>query len=146
MHSATEELSRRKSYFSRESIEQARLGLRQLPRLDTTQNLRTLVAQLFETIREKREANLSWSAIHKAINAEVPIGLRTLMLYFADEEREHRRKAVVAAYAQIERRRAERMPWAQILASLPKLRMSANALRTTFEAERRARKANPAAK
>jgi hypothetical protein len=92
-------------------------------------------------IQQKREQNVSWPVIHKAINAQVSIGLRTLMLYFGEEERDRKRKAVVAAYAQIERKRADRMPWAQVLASLPKLRMDVNALKTHFNAEQRARKA-----
>jgi hypothetical protein len=146
VHSAPPELSRRKSYFSRGSVEDARRELRQLPKIDTTQNLRSLVVGLFDVIQEKRDQNVSWPVIHKAINGEVPIGLRTLMLYFGEEERERKRKAVVAAFAQIERKRAERMPWAQILASLPKLRMDADALKTYFNAEQRARKPTRTAK
>jgi hypothetical protein len=91
---------------------------------------------LFDVIQQKREQNISWPVIHKAINAEVPIGLRTLMLYFGEEERERKRKAVVAAYAQIERKRADRMTWAQVLASLPKLHMDVNTLKRHFNAER----------
>ena len=101
---------------------------------------------LFDVIQQKRDQNVSWLVIHKAINAEVPIGLRTLMLYFGEEERERKRKAVVAAYAQIERKRAERTPWPQILASLPKLHMDENTLKSYFDAEQRARKAARATK
>ena len=141
MHSSPLELTRRKYYFSRASIEDARRELRQLPTIDTTQNLRSLVVGLFDVIKRKRDENLSWPQIHKAINAQVPIGLRTLMLYFAEEELDRKRKAVVAAYAQIERKRAEGVPWAQVLSSLPRLDMDVSTLKTFFNAEQRARKA-----
>jgi hypothetical protein len=95
---------------------------------------------LFDVIQQKREQGVSWPVIHKAINAEAPIGLRTLMLYFGEEERERKRKAVAAVYGQIERKRAERVPWPQILASLPKLGMDLETLKTYFTAEQRARK------
>lgn len=141
MHSAPPELSRRKSYFTLGAVESARRQLRNLPEIDT-EGLRSLVVDLFDVIRKKRDQRISWPKIHEAINQQAPIGLRTLQLYFGEEERERKRAEVKAAYAAIEKKRKSSVAWATILETLfPKSRLDVNSLKTYFAEEQRARKA-----
>ena len=142
MHSAPPELSRRKSYFTLGAVESARRQLRNLPEIDTEGNLRFLVVDLFDVIRKKRDQRISWPKIHETINQQAPIGLRTLQLYFGEEERERKRAEVKAVYAAIEKKRKSNVPWATILETLfPKSRLDVNSLKTYFAEEQRARKA-----
>jgi hypothetical protein len=141
VHSAPPELSRRKSYFTLGAVESARRQLRNLPEIDT-EGLRSLVVDLFDVIRKKRDQRISWPKIHEAINQQAPIGLRTLQLYFGEEERERKRAEVKAAYAAIEKKRKSSVAWATILETLfPKSRLDVNSLKTYFAEEQRARKA-----
>lgn len=48
-------------------------------------SFRELVAQLFDEIERFRANGQSWQEIQERISTRIPIGLRTLQMYYHDE-------------------------------------------------------------
>ena len=112
-----------------------------MPEVSGARTLRSLVVDLYDVIQEKRAQGVSWPTIHKAISGHFPIGLRTLMLYFGEEERERKRRAVADAYEKIAKMRDGGTGWNAIQAALPQIGLNTKTLREYFTAEQRERKA-----
>jgi hypothetical protein len=90
--SAGAEVTGARIRISRSVLETVRRELRALPEADRRSPLRAVVGDLYELIREKREQGMRWAAIHQTMNKQFPITLKTLMMYFAEEEHARKRK------------------------------------------------------
>lgn len=48
-------------------------------------SFRELICEVFDEIEGFRKNGRSWNEIHAHISAQIPIGIRTLQMYYRDE-------------------------------------------------------------